>query len=260
MIVYIIENTKNNKKYVGQTKNMKNRKILHKSKIGKTNLPLYNAMKKYGWRNFDFQIIYNSDDINDILEKETFFIKKYNTLHPNGYNMTIGGEGCCPSEETRKKMSISAKKWTNTKKHKKEFIKLMTSKEIILKRVETKKKNKSFDGKNNPRYIKINEEDFKNKYKSNMLIKDMAKYFNVGIGTIRRRIEKLNLSRKVPRNHQKYANVKKENNPRWNKNINDDIIWELYLKGNKPWTIGKKTGYPPTTIRRRIEYIKEVRK
>ena len=42
-------------------------------------------------------------------EWEKYFIFLYDTLHPNGYNLTEGGNGCVPCEETRRKMSESKK-------------------------------------------------------------------------------------------------------------------------------------------------------
>ena len=42
-------------------------------------------------------------------EWEQYYIKFYNTLYPNGYNLTEGGNGCVACEETRKKISESNK-------------------------------------------------------------------------------------------------------------------------------------------------------
>ena len=42
-------------------------------------------------------------------EWEKYFIVVFNTLYPNGYNLTKGGGGCVACEETRKKMSKSMK-------------------------------------------------------------------------------------------------------------------------------------------------------
>lgn len=38
-------------------------------------------------------------------ECEKYYIKLFNTLYPNGYNLTEGGNGGVPSEETRRKLS-----------------------------------------------------------------------------------------------------------------------------------------------------------
>ncbi len=42
-------------------------------------------------------------------EWEQYYIKFYNTLYPNGYNLEKGGRGGVPSEETKNKMSEAAK-------------------------------------------------------------------------------------------------------------------------------------------------------
>ena len=42
-------------------------------------------------------------------EWEKYYIKFYNTLYPNGYNLEEGGRGGVPSEETRRKLSESLK-------------------------------------------------------------------------------------------------------------------------------------------------------
>ena len=42
-------------------------------------------------------------------ECEKYYIKLFNTLYPNGYNLTEGGNGGVPSEETRRKLSEAKK-------------------------------------------------------------------------------------------------------------------------------------------------------
>lgn len=94
--IYKITNIINNKLYIGQTNNLNRRKREHfnlspsiveedeKIKI------LYKAMIKYGPENFIFEKI--EDLCEDYNEKEKFWIKELNTLAPNGYNMTEGGD------------------------------------------------------------------------------------------------------------------------------------------------------------------------
>ena len=43
----------------------------------------------------------------EMCSDEQYYIKVFKTLWPNGYNLTEGGDGGIPSEETRKKMSES---------------------------------------------------------------------------------------------------------------------------------------------------------
>ena len=92
--IYLVENLINNKKYIGQTiqndinKRWNKHKQVNKSFIGTC---LFNAYKKYGIENFKFKLlcICFDDDTNKFEED---YIKKYNTLYPNGYNMINGGK------------------------------------------------------------------------------------------------------------------------------------------------------------------------
>lgn len=103
--IYMWTNNVNKKRYIGQCRgNVKRRYNEHIS--GHGSQPLKNAIDKHGIENFTFEILHDrvSDEFLDDREKEA--IKEYNTLTPNGYNLTHGGEGPgIPSEETRCKMS-----------------------------------------------------------------------------------------------------------------------------------------------------------
>lgn len=97
-IIYMCTNLINGKKYIGKTVQPFNNRIAqHKYKSEKcenTNI-LYNAIRKYGWENFKWEIIdcaYNDEELSN---KETEYIKRYNTFYKSnkGYNMTLGGEG-----------------------------------------------------------------------------------------------------------------------------------------------------------------------
>lgn len=88
------------KKYYGFTYNLHRRKYIHKrDSIVKKNR-FYNAIKKYGFDNFEWNIIetYINEDkkyIKNILcKREIFWINKDKTFLPEfGYNMTFGGDG-----------------------------------------------------------------------------------------------------------------------------------------------------------------------
>jgi len=94
--IYKIVNQLNGKVYIGFTSKQDCRFISHQ-KVSKNSKHskrlLYCAVKKYGWENFNFSIIYQSFDKNHCLTvMEPFFIKEYNSFG-SGYNMTEGGEG-----------------------------------------------------------------------------------------------------------------------------------------------------------------------
>jgi len=141
-IIYILENKIDGKCYVGQSNQKFNERLGdHK----KRNSIIGNAIRKYGIDNFNKVVIENiSEEKLDELEIE--YIKKYNSLVPNGYNLDSGGnknkhhheitkkiisetsrnisnetrkkmsdakKGKHPSKETRKKMSEAQKKIGN---------------------------------------------------------------------------------------------------------------------------------------------------
>jgi group I intron endonuclease len=110
--VYLVKNKINGKMYVGQSKcddinkRWKQHKLCSKRYIGTY---LLNAYKKHGIENFIFKIICICfDEDCDIYEKE--YIKKYNTIAPNGYNLTPGGHCGITHPESIEKMRESVKK------------------------------------------------------------------------------------------------------------------------------------------------------
>jgi group I intron endonuclease len=99
--IYIIKNIINNKIYIGQTKcvisgrkyGAKTRWQVHKYRASKCSNDcniFYNAIRKYGEEKFQMNILIkcNIDDL-DFYEKK--YIKEYNSLYPNGYNIENGG-------------------------------------------------------------------------------------------------------------------------------------------------------------------------
>jgi len=100
--IYLIENKINNKKYIGQTKkdDIKTRWNQHRKKDKKSlGTCLYNAYNKYGIENFLFKIICICFD-SDTDKYEIDYIKKYNTIYPNGYNLQAGGNNRKHNEYT----------------------------------------------------------------------------------------------------------------------------------------------------------------
>jgi group I intron endonuclease len=91
--IYKATNTINGKVYIGFDSNWPNRKRYHKSQHKKTESKFYNAICKYGWDKFDWEVLYQSKDGNHTLKNmETYFIEQFNSFS-NGYNSTLGGDG-----------------------------------------------------------------------------------------------------------------------------------------------------------------------
>lgn len=103
LYIYKFINKITGKIYIGQTNNIEKRKRGHKSesfnpKANGYNLPFHVAIRKYGWENFNFEVLEElSDDFGReyLNEREIFFIAYYKSLvNENGYNLTKGGDGC----------------------------------------------------------------------------------------------------------------------------------------------------------------------
>jgi group I intron endonuclease len=98
--IYKATNKTNGKIYIGFTSNFTYRKSKHKhySLVKNKNSYFYNAIRKYGWESFDWQIIYQSLNENHCKNiMENYFICEYHTFvgfsNCNGYNSTLGGDG-----------------------------------------------------------------------------------------------------------------------------------------------------------------------
>lgn len=108
--IYKSVNQINGKVYIGFDSKWPNRINSHKSSSKTQDYKFYRAIRKYGWDNFVWSIIYQSKDKQHTLkEMETYFINEYDAFH-NGYNSTLGGDGCFGmvlSEESKKKIGDS---------------------------------------------------------------------------------------------------------------------------------------------------------
>jgi len=110
MLIYKITNLLNNKIYIGQTiQTLEKRWKRHTSNYTKKRnaMAITGAISKYGKDNFKIEKIDEASNIDELNEKEIFFIKEYKSLYPIGYNLTHGGLNCKMSEETKKKIGDS---------------------------------------------------------------------------------------------------------------------------------------------------------
>ena len=149
MIVYLATNLINKKQYVGYTsKSLSDRIKVHfakaKSKTQKHYFYLFPiAIRKYGCDNFEFTILKTCKNSKEAQQYEKHYIQKLNTIAPNGYNLTEGGNGGVPSNKTKEKISKSVKKyWDNNKeKHPWYDVDPKTKKAWVKKAWETKNEN-----------------------------------------------------------------------------------------------------------------------
>ncbi len=120
MLIYKIQNKINGLCYIGQTIGPLKKRIAGHLSWGGC-VRIYRSIKKYGIENFDISIIDETATTREELsELEKKYILEYNSLSPNGYNLTSGGNNrFIVSEESRKKISLSQKGIPETEKTKK---------------------------------------------------------------------------------------------------------------------------------------------
>ena len=95
MIVIYKAKFPNGKVYIGKSKNFESRKMSHfyNSNYKKTtSTKMKRAINKYGFDNIKWEIIFESDDIDIINEKEKEYIIFFDSIK-NGYNISNGGDG-----------------------------------------------------------------------------------------------------------------------------------------------------------------------
>jgi group I intron endonuclease len=110
--IYKIQNKIDGKIYVGQTRNELQKRWNEHCKKQSNCRYLKSAIKKYNISNFDFSLICICFD-DDLDKNEVYYIKKYNTISPNGYNLREGGNSGAHHEETKKKISEALKNRTD---------------------------------------------------------------------------------------------------------------------------------------------------
>lgn len=93
MLIYCARNKDNNKMYIGKTtKTLENRKNGHYDAANNSTSDTYFHRALRTGVEFEWIILENISDNDDINEREKFWISKLNTYY-DGYNMTLGGDG-----------------------------------------------------------------------------------------------------------------------------------------------------------------------
>ena len=185
--IYKIINIKSQKIYIGQTTKQRptDRFSQHKylafhPQQEKSISYLHRAMKSDGIDNFKFEII---EQVNNLLldEREKYWIKQHNSLIPNGYNLTIGGQGTPgfsrpQSQEEKNKKGNSIKKYYQNHPQAREKVSQRTKElwkdpEYREKVINSNKKfyqqhPDMFKGENNPMYGKHHTEEALEKIKA----------------------------------------------------------------------------------------------
>ncbi|MGM7635535.1 helix-turn-helix domain-containing protein [Bacillus sp. Hm123] len=92
--IYLIRNFITGKCYIGQTIQNPEDRFKQHLKLLKTNENqlISKAIRKYGEKSFEFTILESNIPEEKLNEKEIDYIQKLDTLYPNGYNLSEGGQ------------------------------------------------------------------------------------------------------------------------------------------------------------------------
>ena len=90
MIIYKITNLFNEKIYIGQTTRTLEERITQ-HKYG--NLKIDLAIRNYGMKFFKVEIVEECNNLEELNEREKYWIEYFNCKVPNGYNFTDGAKG-----------------------------------------------------------------------------------------------------------------------------------------------------------------------
>lgn len=143
--VYCHTNKINGKRYIGITQNKPNRRWQNGYGYKNRNSYFYNAIKKYGWENFEHIILEENLTRKEASEKEKYYIRLYNTNNENyGYNITSGGDNNFTrnklTEEQRINISNKTKEAMNSVEIREYMLKVYNSEDWIRKNSEATKR------------------------------------------------------------------------------------------------------------------------
>ena len=216
----------NNKFYVGKDK-YNNPHYLGSGKI------LKEAIKKYGKENFIKEVLEVCKSIEEVNERETFWIKELNAIN-FGYNIALGGEGGDTISNNPRKDEIS-------KKHSEWLLNNNTTRGRKKTEEEINKWRESYIGKyrgeKNPNYGNKRKESTKKK-----ISESRKKYWNSlseneikNLGEKIRKSNKGRIGRKFTEEEKiKHSEWMKENNPMKGKTHTDEVKKFLSNLNKKP--------------------------
>ena len=132
--IYILTSP-SGKQYVGKDSNLPSRVQDHLSGNTPRCPAIHDAIQKYGRDAFSVEIIqYPGISHKALNAVERWKIRHLQTLSPLGYNLTEGGDGVIPSEETRQKMIENASKRVDEGTH--NFLDSEFQRQVQKKRLE----------------------------------------------------------------------------------------------------------------------------
>ena len=148
-------------------------------------------MKKYGKDNFYCDVLEKNVNINDLDDREIFFINKYNSFE-NGYNSTKGGDGRTINNEYDEKEIVRLYKLGESEQA---IASIYGISNATISRVLKKLGIKTRENGN--KYEQFGKQEFVEMWNNkNITIPLMADYYHVDEKTIRRHAKRLNLKSK----------------------------------------------------------------
>lgn len=217
MQIYRILNKITNKSYVGKSVNYTNRFKKHKLYAkNKINRRLYDSMNHHGVDNFELILLEDLGNVTKQLanEREKYWILTLNTLVPNGYNMTIGGDGGNTLENwTEKERKELYKRQGNSRRGKRRYSENFSksaklreaNKTVEEKRISGEKISKTRKeriklglivvtptiryGKDHPGWIEVDINQVLDLIKQCKTLKAISEIMNISKGIIRERLK-----------------------------------------------------------------------
>ncbi len=197
-IIYIIKNDINSKVYIGQTTtSLETRFYQHckKSTLANRHYKLYNAIRKYGKEHFFIKEIERNIPLNELNEREIYYIEKNNSF-VNGYNSTKGGDGRTINKKYDEFQIVKDyKSGKSCNEIGKSFNVSYATISRVLKKLNVKTRH---DGN---KYESFGE-TFVELWNKGIKIKELAKKYNVDEKTIRRAVVHYGLKKR----HKRTAN------------------------------------------------------
>lgn len=184
MIIYKVTNLINGKCYIGKTiYSLQHRMKEHLYHINQSTSPcFYNALKKHGCENFEWEVLEKCEDEKELNEMEYHFIVQYESCYKeNGYNLSFGGEGNSGykfTEEQRVRLSNAHKGKIFTEEHKRNLSEACLGRKLSLEvRKKIRNRNK---GENNGMYGKKHSKESRKKMSEKAKERTGEKHPNYG--------------------------------------------------------------------------------
>lgn len=121
-IIYLWTNKVTGKHYVGQTihPDQRKRNHIHEAFVKGSDYYFHRSLRKHGLDTFTYEVLEENVDRNQLNMREDFYIDKYNSIWPNGYNQcranSLDVKAISKMSETKKKQWLELPNEEKTKR------------------------------------------------------------------------------------------------------------------------------------------------